>query len=221
MSGPNFSEAEPDTARPALTAAFATVALFGFLILRIFAVSAYDWDTAFLVSTTLSLNDGVSLVFGSLMAGELLTAILLVFVLPLLVAGGLWAPRGHRPVLILVAGLSMVLVFALTVTSRLWWLLPSIVVVFGLLALSRRLTAKNRLRAAVSTALARVGWLVPIALLIVAAFVQTPWVPQEQIDTTQGLVVGYVLSVDSGYLNVLTESSEFVIILSDDVISRD
>ncbi len=57
---------------------------FGFLVLRIFAVSGYNWDTAFAVSTTLNLNDGVSLLFGSLMAGKLFTAGLLVVTLPLL-----------------------------------------------------------------------------------------------------------------------------------------
>lgn len=37
---------------------------FGFLILRVFAVSGYDWDTAFAVGTVLSLNIAVPIVFG-------------------------------------------------------------------------------------------------------------------------------------------------------------
>ncbi|WP_343925212.1 hypothetical protein [Rhodoglobus aureus] len=123
MTESTSSEAESSSRRPARTAAFAAVAVFGFLILRIFAVAAEDWDAAFLVSTALSLDDGVPLVFGSLMAG-----------------------------------LGTVLAFALTVSAQMWWLLPTIAVVFGLLALTRRLKAKNRLRAAAATAMASVGW---------------------------------------------------------------
>lgn len=213
-------EAEGSSASGVHVAAFATAALLGFVILRIFAVSAYDWETAFLVSTALSLDDGISLLFGSLMAGQLLTAILLAVVMPLLIAGILWAPRNQRPVLVLLAVLSLVLVLGLTLRSRFWWLLPAIALIFGLLTLIRRLAVQHRLRKTATTAVARVGWLVPIALLVVAAFVQTPWVPQERIDTQQGVIIGYVLSVEPGFLNVLTDQNEFMIIVSGDVISR-
>ena len=60
-----------------------------------------------------------------------------------------------------------------------------------------------------------------IAILVVAALIQTPWVPLERIETTDGMLSAYVLSVDSGYLNVLTEDHEFKIIISADVLSRD
>lgn len=59
-----------------------------------------------------------------------------------------------------------------------------------------------------------------IAIVLVAAVVQTPWVPQEQIETTDGTITAYVLSVDSGYLNILTEDHKFEILISSDVISR-
>ncbi|CAN5903075.1 hypothetical protein BH23ACT10_BH23ACT10_12110 [soil metagenome] len=59
-----------------------------------------------------------------------------------------------------------------------------------------------------------------VALLLVAALAQTPWVPTEQIETTDGTITGYVLSVDPGYLNVLTDEQEFVILISSDVRSR-
>ncbi len=54
------------------TGVSSTVWVFAFLILRIFAVSGYSWETAFLVSNTISLNDGLAILFGSLMAGHLL-----------------------------------------------------------------------------------------------------------------------------------------------------
>lgn len=93
-------------------AAAATVWGFGFLILRIFAVSGYDWHTAFLVSNTLRLDDGVALVFGSLMAGHLLTAFALMIVLPLLIVASVWGKRAYRPLLLLLAALGLVLLVA-------------------------------------------------------------------------------------------------------------
>lgn len=191
-----------------------------FLTLRIFAVSGYDWHTAFLVSTTLSLNDGVTLIFGSLIAEHILTAILLVGVLPLLLAGCLWGPRAHRTVALLLLTLGVVLSAALTATFALWWLPAGAAAVFAVITLIRVLPLGKPLRYAVSVAVARVGWVAGLGVLLLAALGQTPWVPLEHIETTDGPLSGYVLSVDSGYLNVLTTDREFVIVLSDTVVSR-
>ncbi|MGI8457864.1 MAG: hypothetical protein ACR2LI_07110 [Propionibacteriaceae bacterium] len=92
-------------------------------------------------------------------------------------------------------------------------------VVFAAIALIRRLPGQSRVRRASSHALARVGWVAGVAVLVVAAFVSTPWVPREEIETTDGTVSGYVLSVDPGYLNVLTDEHEFVILVSSEVRS--
>lgn len=202
------------------TAVHAAAWGFAFLILRVFAVSGYDWDTAFAVSTTLRLDDGLSLVFGSLMAGHLLTAALLVCVLPVLIAACLWGARARRPGVLLLSALGLVTLAALTVSFRLWWLPPATAAVLTALALIRRLPPAHRLRRASTAALAKAGWVAGVAVLLVAALVQTPWVPREQIGTTDGTVTGYVLSVDSGYLNVLTTEHEFVILVSGDVLSR-
>lgn len=193
---------------------------FVFLILRIFAVSGYDWSTAFAVSTTLGLDDGLALVFGSLMAGHLLTAILLVAVLPLLVAAGRWGPRDRRPVVALLAVPGLVTLIALTVSFASWWLPLATAAVFVGFAFVRRLPERNPLRRATTTAMVRVAWVVGLTVLVVAAFVSTPWVPHEEIETATGTLDGYVLSVDSGYLNVLTDEHAFVIVVSSDVRSR-
>ena len=204
----------PGTAAPAAAWAFA------FLILRLFAVSGYDWNTAFAVSTTLSVNDGLALLFGSLMAGHLLVAILLMLVLPLLIATYLWSPHGHRPVVVLPATVALVALVALTVSFRSWWLPLATLVLLGAFVLVRRLPRRYRLHRASTAAMARVGWLVGVAVLLLAALVQTPWVPREQIATVNGTINGYVLSVDSGYLNVLTDEHEFVILNRSNVLSR-
>lgn len=223
QNGEESDAAEPKKGAGRFSDAAAHVAAWGFafLILRIFAVSGYDWDTAFLVSTTLGLDDGFALVFGSLLAGHLLTELLVVLVLPLLVAAYLWGPKTYRPVVMLLATLTMITLVALTTSFRLWWLPPAAAGVFALIALLRRVPRTHRLWRLATLVLARVGWVTGIAVLLVAAFVRTPWVPHEVIETTEGRVTGYVLSVDSGYLNVLTDDGDFVILISGNVRSRE
>jgi len=194
---------------------------FAFLLLRIFAVSGYDWDTAFLVSTTLGLDDGLALLFGSLMANYILTAVLLICVLPLLIAASVWGEPQHRQAMVLLATLGVVALVALTGSYGLWWLPAATLLVIAAILLVRRLPKGNRLRRSVSTILARAGLMAALATLVVAAFVQTPWVPEEKITTAEGTTTAYVLSVDSGYLNVLTADQKFAIILTKDVLARE
>ena len=215
------SKAEEGLSRLTGVAANTAAWAFAFLILRIFAVSGYNWDTAFLVSTTLGLDDGLALVVGSLMATHLLVALLLVCVLPLVLAAYLWGPRQHRPVAVLMGTLGAVMLTALTVSFNSWWLPAAAAAVFGMLALIRLAPVPRALRRISTVAVAKVGWVAGVGVLIVAAFVGTPWVPHEQIVTTDGTISGYVLSVDSGYLNVLTDEQEFRIVISSDVLSRD
>lgn len=90
------------------TAAPLTAWAVTFVLLRIFAVSGYYWDTAFSVSTTLDVNDATSLVFGSLMGGHLLVEVLLIVLLPLLVADFCWTPGGRRPLVVLPGSVGIV-----------------------------------------------------------------------------------------------------------------
>lgn len=197
-----------------------TVWVFSFLILRIFAVSGYSWETAFLVSTTIGLNDGLAILFGSLMAGHLLVAILLVFVLPLMVAALLWGPRDRRLVMLLTSTVSLVMLVTITASFRSWWLPVATGTVLTFSALIRRVSPENLVRRVWGVVVVRASVVAGAAVLVIAAFLQTPWVPYEQIETTSGTIGGYVMSVDSGYLNVLTDEHEFVILISSDVISR-
>lgn len=172
-----------------------------FLTLRIFAVSEYDWPTAFLVSTTLGLDDGFALIFGSLIAEHTLTAVLLIGVLPLLIAGYLWGPREHRTVVLVLSALGVVVSVALTSSFGSWWLPAGAAAVFAVIAVIRRLPPQRPLRHALAVAMARVGWVAGVGVLILAALGQTPWVPHEVIETTGGTISGYVLSTEPGFLN--------------------
>lgn len=215
--------AEPETEGSSIGTGAVHVAAWGFafLLLRIFAVSGYDWDTAFLVSTTLGVDDGLALLFGSLMANYILTAVLLICVLPLLIAASVWGARQHRQAMFLLATLGIVALVALTGSYGLWWLPAGTLVLLAAILAIRQLPKGNRLRRSVATVLARAGLMAGLATLIVAAFVQTPWVPEEKITTAEGTMTAYVLSVDSGYLNVLTVDQKFAIILTKDVLARE
>lgn len=74
---------------------------FAYLVLRLFAVSGYDWNTTFDVSTTLSVNDGLALLFGTLLAANVVVTVFLIVVLPLLISTYLWSPEGRRAVIVL------------------------------------------------------------------------------------------------------------------------
>lgn len=206
--------------KPVSAAVLLSALGIGFIVLRMFAVSGYDWETAFLVSTTLSLDDGLALVFGSLMSGYLLTAFLLMLVLPMIFAAYLWGQRRHRPVVMLLLVLGLVALFALAFSFGFWWLPVASAGVFGVYALIRILPSPNSVRRVFMAVLANMRWVVGIAVLLLAALVGTPWVPHEVIETKTGTVNGYVLSVDSGFLNVLTDEHEFLIVLSSTVLSR-
>lgn len=192
-----------------------------FLILRIFAVSEYDWHTAFAVSTTLGLDDGLALVFGSLMSGRLVTSVLLALVLPLLLAAFLWGPREHRAVVVLLSTVASVTLVGLVVTFHSWWLPLATGAVLGAFALVRRLAPHGRVGRTTASILVRVVRVAGVAVLLGAAVVQTPWVPREQIETSDGTITGYVLSVDPGFLNVLTDDHDFVILPTSRVLSRE
>ena len=194
---------------------------FAFLVVRLFAISGYNWDTAFLVSTTLGLEDGLRILFGSFMTARLVVAPLLVTLLPLLIAAFLWSPTARRPTVVLLAGLALTTLTSLTLSYRAWWLLPATAAVFGVLVLIHRRQAGAPLRRLLAATIERIGWVVAIGALGVALATQTPWVPRERIETTNGRITGYVMSVDPGYLNVLTDDHNFVIVLTSDVISRD
>ncbi|MGV8846692.1 hypothetical protein [Tessaracoccus sp.] len=211
---------EPGAPRAWSTGVSSTVWVFAFLILRIFAVSGYNWETAFLVSTTISLNDGLAIIFGSLMAGHLLVALLLVVVLPLLVVALLWGPRARRLVMGLSVTVALVILVTITASFRSWWLPVVVVAVLISFALIRRLPPEHPVRRAWWAVVVRASQVAGAAVLVLAAFLQTPWVPHEKIETTESTISGYVMSVDPGYLNVLTDDHAFLILPSGDVISR-
>lgn len=194
---------------------------FAFLVLRLFAVARYRWDEAFQISTTLSVDDGVLILAGSLFANHTVTSILLICVLPLLLLSTLWPTQQRRPGIVLTTAACVAALVALTLSDRVWWLPAAAAAGFAGLVMLRRLSNTSLPRRILTGMNRRVGLLGAIGVLCVAAVVQTPWTPREEITTKQQTFSGYVLSVDSGFVNVLTaKQHQFRIIPSSEVISR-
>ncbi|MER8046000.1 hypothetical protein [Streptomyces sp. NPDC094032] len=218
-----------------------TTAVFLFLILRLFAVAGYDWHTAFAVLHTLDLDDGISIVLGTVMASSLAAALFLALLVPVAVfrlvlslraAGeerrerersGL--PAG-RPDL---EGVTLLVIALAAVAAYVWsfkaWWLPVAAALVGALFFSIAYGMKSTgfLRTAALWAGRHLGALMVGALLIGAATVSTPWVPLERIALTDGQQIrGYVMEAEPGFLKVLTDHDrEFLILNDGDVASRE
>ncbi|MFM9370726.1 hypothetical protein [Streptomyces sp. Da 82-17] len=211
-----------------------------FLILRLFAVSHYDWHTAFAVLHTIDLSDSVGLVLGTVMADSLASTVFLALLVPVAVlrlAVAYHKSRRTRQgarrrplhvhhdlagmVLLVIA---LVAVGAYTVSFHAWWLPPVVAAVCALyLGIGYGLRAGGRLRRAALWSTRHLGVLVLAALLVGAATVRTPWVPLERIELRGGEALrGYVMQAEPGFLKVLTaRDREFLILPDSAVASRE
>lgn len=195
-----------------------------FLLLRLMAVSDWNWKTAGAIADTVDFGDAISLIFGTLLAQPVSTAILATILLPLVVIGFVWPPRGRSRARMLPLLLALPLVavtFALVWTFHYWWLIASNLAITGALVYLRIGWKHGLVHRVVVFAVGSIGGLTVIASLALATLVDTPWIVQERIDTNDGAVTGYVLDTSSGFVTVLTEEERQVIIVkSDDIAQR-
>ncbi|APE32680.1 hypothetical protein BOX37_00305 [Nocardia mangyaensis] len=195
-----------------------------FLLLRLFAITDYDWNAAFSVAGTIGIDDVAAMVLGTLMASPVLGGVALGILLPVAVIRQVragrpsWTNAGNLAWLIVVALFTASLLW----TFRMWWVLGLAAAVgLALYLLSR--TGKRDPEGArfARWFMSSSALIVTVAALILAASVQVPWVSLEHIHTTAGMVEGYVLENPPGYLKVLLEAGrEIVIIDTADVTGR-
>ncbi|MEU4802721.1 hypothetical protein [Actinosynnema sp. NPDC023587] len=188
-----------------------------FVLLRLLAVSSYDWHTTFALLHTLDLEDAPGLFLGTFMADERISTVLLVLSVPL--ASFYAAATTSRAAPLVVTVLVAFLVAYVRSYHR-WWV-PVLAVVLALvvswLAYRRRSNEPGPAR----FVLKRIRGIVVVAGLVVAAVVATPWVPLERIETKAGTFEGYVAETSPGFLKVLVaEDREFRILRDDEVLSR-
>ena len=222
-------ENDPDSARDTKTSVSRNVgasagAAAAFLLLRIFAVSGWDWHTASEVADTVDFGAALSIALGTLFAEPETTSLLLMVLFPLIVVDFVWPPAGRDrwsvPVLLLIAVFGSVAI-SLVLTMRDWWFPIGAIVIATVLVCVRLLWRPGAALDAVLKPIRSVGMITIAGILLLATTVTTPWPPHERIETTNGIVDGYVLQTPSGFLKVLiADTREVVILRSSDVISR-
>ncbi|WP_278260863.1 hypothetical protein [Nocardia sp. AG03] len=188
-----------------------------FLLLRLFAVTDYDWNAAFSLVGTLGIGDVAAMVLGTLMAAPVLAGCALGILLPAALIHQIalgrpsWSTAGNLTWFITVALFFVSLLW----TFRQWWV-AVLAVLVGLTLYALVLPHRNRhehsrfahwfLRSSVL--------IVTVAALILATVVQDPWVSLERIHTrNDGVLEGYVMENPPGFLKVLRERGREIVIL--------
>lgn len=225
VSEPSSEVSAPESTGTAKVAGLTAGGAALFLLLRMFAVSNWDWHTAAEALGTIDFGNVIPVGFGTLIAAPAITAIIIVWLLPLAVLNAFWPTRlgaNYRLSQLMIAIALSVAFIALVKTFAWWWLVVAAVVVAGLVTVGRLLWRRGMGRTIVRGILHHAGITAVIAILILAAVVRTPWTPKEEITTTDGVVTGYVLKVESGYLQVLTSGDrKMEIVVGSDVVARD
>lgn len=193
-----------------------------FVLLRVLAIADWNWHTAFAIAHTVNFDHAVGIVLGTLMANEILTGVLLIWLLPLSLIHAAWPlDHGERTAGgILLAATMVAASIALVSTSHSWWVFVGAAVVAVSFLAARRFLHYGRVHDAVRFLLERVGPTALLGALVLAAVVRIPWVPLERIETDSGTLTGYVMASDPGFLKVLTEDERHLLILVDDTVSE-
>ena len=214
-SGESGSHESAGTGRAFVLTSVGAAVLF--LLLRVLAVSGWDWHTAFALTHTVNFDDAIGIGLGTLMANEAATGVLLIWLLPVSVIGALWPFGGGRrtsSALLLAATMAAATV-ALVSTEHAWWVLTGAAVIAVLVILARLFWHHGPVHRVVEVAVRRIGLTALLAALVLAALVRTPWVPLERIETGDDVVLGYVVDSEPGFHKVLTEDERELLILSD------
>ncbi|MGW6449648.1 hypothetical protein [Lentzea sp. NPDC055074] len=184
-----------------------------FVLLRLLAVSHYDWHTAFALLHTLELDDAPGLFLGTFMADDRISTVLLMIVTPATFFYYLRTrkdpERPHTTALLALIVL-IALMVSHTLTYHRWWLALGAVAIGAAMVLAIR-NARWVLK--------WFAWILAGSALAVAAVVSTPWVPKERINDAQEV---YVFETSPGFLKVLdAKDREFKILRTEDVWKRE
>lgn len=196
-----------------------------FLLLRVLAVSQWNWYTAAEVAATVDVGDAASILLGTIFAEPVVTGILIIILTPLIIVTLIWPPTKNRKTPIVTAlfltGIAA-LAGSLIITLAEWWILIGTALATLALAAVRVLWKHGLPHRAALRLLRSLGMLGIVGALVMAAGVSTPWVALEHIETDTGPIYGYVLETPSGYVKVLTQDPREVhTLVSSTVHSRE
>lgn len=203
----------------------AVVALL-FLVLRLLAVAHWDWHSVGAIADTFDFGDSFAVAFGTIAVQPWITGIFTAVLLPLILIRLFWpvsANRGPIRVSTILGAVALaVIAFAMTVTYRNPWTLLGAVGVGAVLVLIRVFARSPRLRRAVSVVTGRIALITVVGVLALAVVDDEPWMARERITTTgdHGVIDGYVLEAEPGFLHILTGDREVLIIPAGEVTGR-
>lgn len=202
------------------TAGIATL----FLLLRLLAVSEWDWNTAGAIADSLDFGDALPIAFGTLFARPELTGVLVALLLPFALLRALWPLSGYGTlslsgVLAAIALVTVAVVWVRTFSS--WWVVIGALVLGGILLAARLIWRRGVGRRIVLGVLRSAGVLAVVGLLGLAVAVDTPWMSKERIDAGEGAFEGWVLEVQPGFVKVLTEEREVLVVFTGDIVERE
>ncbi|GAA1324062.1 hypothetical protein ACFSWE_13935 [Leucobacter albus] len=202
------------------TAGIATL----FLLLRLLAVSEWNWNTAGAIADSLDFGDALPIAFGTLFARPELTGFLVALLLPFALVRALWPLSGHGTpslsgVLAAIALVTVAVVWVRTFNS--WWVVIGAAVLAALLAAARLIWRRGVGRTVVIGVLRSAGVLAVVGLLGLAVVVDTPWMSKERLATADGPLDGWVLEVQPGFVKLLTEERDVHVLLTGDIVERE
>ncbi len=218
------TDERPDDSLSVQLGTTAAVAVL-FLVLRMLAVAQWDWHTVAAIADTFDFADAFPIAFGTVAGQPVLTGAFVAVLLPLFALRVLWPTDRHRGTITVSTVLGAVtlatIALSMTVTFHNPWTLIGALVV-GLLFVALRLWSR---RGTVHDLLIRASrrvWLLTAAgVLVLAAVNDAPWMGEELIHTDSGVIDGFVLEAEPGFLHVLTHDREVVIVPDSEVHSRE
>ncbi|QRY63848.1 hypothetical protein JVX90_06475 [Gordonia sp. PDNC005] len=196
-----------------------------FLVLRMLAVAHWDWHTVAAIADTFDFSDAFPIAFGTVVGQPVLTGVFIALLLPIVLMRVLWPMDRHRGTITvsIVLGAVTLLTMALSMTvtfGNLWTPLgaAAVGIVVSVMRLWWRTGAVHDVLLRISR---RVSMLAAAGVLILAAVNDVPWMGAERIETDEGVVEGYVLEAEPGFLHVLTDDREVVILPDSSVHTRE
>lgn len=194
------------------------------LFLRVFAVSGWNWEVAAAVIDSVNFDDAISIFLGTLFERPGITGALVAVLLPVAISRDYWLARAHALRSrasngFVVLGLAAT-TYVLVRTFHMWWVVWVTAAMTVVLIIASIVWRKGIAHDIIVRVGKHMGFLLVLTLMYLSISVDTPWMSKERIDTDVSTYFGYVLENNPGFLKVLTDDHEVIILPDGDVLSR-
>lgn len=193
------------------------------LLLRLLAVSDWNWQTAGKIADSFDFSAAIPVLLGTLLGAPALTGIFLALLFPLVAMHYFWpmgATRSHGHGGLVAAVALGAAIVAWTVTFRSGWVVAGTAMATAALTGARLLWRKGAAHRVVRWLLRSAGLIALGGSLVIAAVVDAPWMSRETIVLHDRTLSGYVLDVQPGFVKVLTEDRRVEVYRTDEIVSR-